>query len=152
MSVFGSVLGAIGSGVVSGAAGAAASSGGGDGFWGSLASGVGSYFSSGSGWKDLLGGVMGGLSQSAQWSQDEKNAAAAALAAQALEGTRGLENRRTSLFEAQLKDYLEQKEKHDKRQMAIDTYGQFSVLDRRSPGYVPPPRQQAPALPRIEDV
>lgn len=120
--------------------------------WGSLVKGIGGYFSSGTGWSDLLGGILGGLGQSAQWSQDEKTAAAAALAAQALEQTRGLENRRTSLFEAQLKDYIEQKNKYDKRKMAIDTYGQFSVLDRRNPGYVKPQTGPAPTLPRIEDV
>lgn len=120
--------------------------------WGSLVKGIGGYFSSGTGWSDLLGGILGGLGQSAQWSQNEKEAAAAALAAQALEQTRGLENRRTSLFEAQLKDYIEQKNKYDKRKMAIDTYGQFSVLDRRNPGYVKPQTGPAPTLPRIEDV
>lgn len=121
------------------------------GFWSSVGTGVSNYFSSGSGWSDLLGGVMSGLAGSAAANRQDETAARGHEWALAIEGLRGEENRRTSLFEAQLKDYLDQKEKYNKR-MAIDTYGQFSVLDRRSPGYTPPPRPTAPRAPRLEDV
>ena len=61
--------------------------------------------------------------------------------------TEGLEQRKTSLFEQELLDYSKQQDKVRKR-AALDTYGQFSQIDRWAPTYVAKnPAIQAPAKP-----
>lgn len=119
------------------------------GFWSSIGSSVSNYFSSGSGWSDLLGGVMSGISRSSQNSREDEQAAQTHEWALAIEALRGVENRRTSAFEAELKDYFDQRDKYNKR-VALDSYGQFSVMDRRSPGHVATPLPAAPVKPNVE--
>lgn len=118
-------------------------------WWNSLSSGVSNYFSSGSGWSDLLGGVMAGIGGAAQASREGKENAQNHEWALALAALQGDQARRTTAFEAELKDYYDQRDKHNKR-VALDTYGQFSVMDRRSPGYVPPQTPAAPTKPSLE--
>lgn len=120
------------------------------GWWDAISTGVGDYFSDGSGWSDLLGGVMSGLGGMAAANSAEDAAEQGHEWALAIEALRGNENRRTSLFEAQLADYVKQKDNFNKR-VALDTYGQFSVLNRRSPGYVPPAAPVAPTAPSLEN-
>lgn len=119
------------------------------GFWSSVGSAVSGYFSSGSGWSDLLGGVMSGISNSVSQNREDDRAEQGHEWALAIEALRGQENRRTSLFEKELEDYYKQREKYDKR-IALDSYGQFSVNSRRSPNYTPAAAPVAPVKPVLE--
>lgn len=117
--------------------------------WSSIGGSISRYFSSGTGWSDLLGGIMSGIGQSARNRREDEQAEQGHEWALAIEALRGAENRRTSAFEAELKDYYDQRDKYNKR-IALDSYGQFSVMDRRSPGHVAPPLPAAPVKPSVE--
>lgn len=119
------------------------------GFWSSVASGVGKYFSSGQGWGDLLGGVMAGVAGSAAANQAEKTAAQSHEWALALAALKGAEDRATLDLQAQLEDYYLQKGKQRQR-TALDTYGQFSVQHRRTPGFTTAPAVDVPNKPIAE--
>lgn len=58
----------------------------------------------------------------------------------------GLQDRRALDFEASLKDYYAQQDKRRKR-IALDTYGQFSTINKIKPGYVDTPMPEVPQKP-----
>lgn len=120
------------------------------GFWSSVGKGVSNYFSSGSGWSDLLGGVMSGLAGSAAANREDKNNEQSHEWAIALQALRGQQDLQRLAFEDQLKDYAEQRDIH-RNKVALDTFGQFSVLNRMSPGYKPPAPTPAPVKPSLEN-
>ena len=102
----------------------------------SLFGGSGSGSGSGSNiFGSLLSGLAGGASASLQ-GKDLK------------EGIqlKGKEDRKSLDFEASLKDYYSQEDKRRKR-VALDTYGQFSMMDRIKPGYKDTPPVQVPTKP-----
>lgn len=125
----------------SGAATSAASSGGG-GFWGGLASGIGSLFGGSSnsgggggssgGWGNIFSSMLGGLGgmadakmgQAQTREQHDFNIASIQKQSE--------EQRRNIGFAADMEDFYNQKNKVRKR-AALDTYGQFSLLDRYAP-------------------
>ena len=117
------------------------------GWWSSVSSGVGKYFSSGSGWGDLLGGVMAGIGGSAAAKREDKASEQSHEWALALAALKGGEDRRTLDFQAQLDDFYKQKDKQRQR-TALDTYGQFSVQHRRTPGYSTTASVDVPTQPR----
>lgn len=120
------------------------------GFWSSVGSGVSNYFSSGSGWSDLLGGVVSGLAGSAAANRQDDRAAQDNTWAIALQALRGEQDLQRTAFERELEDFYERSDtQRDK--VALDTFGQFSVMNRRSPGYKPPAATPAPVKPRLED-
>lgn len=121
------------------------------GFWSSVGRGVSTYFSSGDGWGDLLGGVLAGLGGSAAANREDKQNAQSHEWALALAALQGDQQRRTSLFEAQLADLSKQRDTARDR-IALDTFGQFSVQHRRTPGYTAPATPTVPAWPTMEDV
>lgn len=99
-------------------------------------------FSSGSGssssiWGDVIKGVIGGIgaagAASSASKQDDKDAR------QGLEAIdrSGLQQRKSSAFEAELLDYYKQLDNQRKR-VALDTYGQFNTMSRVAPGYKKP--------------
>lgn len=93
---------------------------------------------SGSG-SNIFGSLLSGLA----------SGAAASLSGKDLkEGIqlKGKEDRKTIDFEASLKDYYTQEDKRRKR-VALDTYGQFSMMDRIKPGYKDTPPVQVPTKP-----
>jgi hypothetical protein len=99
--------------------------------------GGGSSSGGGSIWTSLLGGLAG--------------AADAKISGQDLKDSiklQGTEQRKTADFEAALKDYYTQQDKVRKRQ-ALDTYGQFSLMDRINPGYKDTPPVQMPPKPTV---
>lgn len=117
---WGSVAGA---GITSalGGGGGGSSSGSSGGFWSNL---IGSMFggggSGGSG-GNIWSGVLAGLGTAAQAYMDKEAVEQA-----------GKEQRKSTLFEAELLDYYKQKDKGRKR-AALDTYGQFSLTSRYAP-------------------
>ena len=117
------------------------------GWWSSVSSGVGKYFSSGSGWGDLLGGVMAGIGGAAAAKREDKASEQSHEWALALAALKGGEDRRTLDFQAQLDDFYKQKDKQRQR-TALDTYGQFSVQHRRTPGYSTTASVDVPTQPR----
>ena len=119
------------------------------GFWSSVASGVGSYFSSGKGWGDLFGGVMAGVAGSAAAKQKDDQLAQSHEWALALAALKGAEDRATLDLQGQLEDYYLQKGKQRQR-TALDTYGQFSVQHRRTPGFSTTPAVDVPNKPIAE--
>ena len=116
-------------------------------WWSSVSTGLGNYFSSGSGWGDLLGGVMAGIGGSAAAKREDKASAQSHEWALALAALKGTEDRRTLDFQAQLDDFYTQKDKQRQR-TALDTYGQFSVQHRRTPGYSTTASVDVPTQPR----
>lgn len=93
---------------------------------------------SGSG-SNIFGSLLSGLA----------SGAAASLSGKDLkEGIqlKGKEDRKTIDFEASLKDYYTQEDKRRKR-VALDTYGQFSMMDRIKKGYKDTPPVQVPTKP-----
>lgn len=116
-------------------------------WWSSVSTGIGNYFSSGSGWGDLLGGVMAGIGGSAAAKQAERQSEQSHEWALALAALKGTEDRRTLDFQGQLEDFYKQKDKQRQR-MGLDTYGQFSVQNRRTPGFSSAPPVDVPAQPR----
>lgn len=91
---------------------------------------ISKYFSSGSGWGDLLSGVAAVAGSSSDKKKDKTDQK------QALEVIKasGDQALRKSAFEKQLEDYYKQKDTYNKR-VAIDSYGQFSKLQARAPSY-----------------
>lgn len=120
------------------------------GFWSAVGTGVSDYFSSGSGWSDLLGGVVSGLAGSAAANRQDDQRNEDNTWALALQAMRGNQDLGRTAFEAELLDYAKQKDNYRKR-VALDTYGQFSVMNRLSPGYKPAAAPVAPTKPRVED-
>lgn len=116
-------------------------------WWSNVASGIGNYFSDGDGWGDLLGGVMAGIGGSAAARREDKQNAQSHEWALALAALKGTEDRRTLDFQQQLEDFYEQKDKQRQR-MALDTYGQFSVQHRRTPGFTNANPVDVPSRPR----
>ena len=96
--------------------------------------GISSYFSSGDGWGALLSGVAAVAGSSSDKKKDKVDAK------QALELVKEQGNQalRKSAFEQQLVDFSKKQDTFNKR-VAIDSYGQFSKLQQRSPNYVPKP-------------
>lgn len=110
--------------------------------WGSLGSLASNYLSgrnsggtTGSTGGSIFEAMLGGLG----------GAADAFLSKEAVEES-GKQNRRTLDFKAALDDYYLQKNKVRKR-AALDTYGQFSTMDRWAPGARPAPALDQPAKP-----
>lgn len=61
---------------------------------------------------------------------------------------KGKEDRKSLDFEAALKDYYTQEDKRRKR-VALDTYGQFSMMDRIKKNYQDTPPVQVPTKPGV---
>lgn len=121
-------------GIYDGVAGGSGGSGGGG--W---MQSIGNLFSNdgqgGGGYSDIFGAMLGGLGGAAQAFMDKD----------ALEQA-GKEQRRTLGYGAALEDYYKQQDTARKR-VALDTYGQFSLMDRWAPNYRPPARPAPPAKP-----
>lgn len=143
-----SLLSAVGSLAGSYYGGQSASSGTGGVDWGKLATtavnAYGSYTSSQSGGATASGGgsniwesVLSGVGTAAGGIMDEKTAKEVAK-----------QGRQTLDFAASLKDYYDQKDKVRKR-AALDTYGQFSTMDRWAPNAVAAPPIEQPARPGV---
>lgn len=115
------------------------SSGGGDtGFWGNIWSGVKGLFGGGdqeAGASNVFGAMLGGLGTAAGAMLDEKTAKEL-----------GTQQRKNLEFKSQLDDFYGQKEKARKR-VALDTYGQFSLIGRYAPGAVNTPPVEVPTKP-----
>lgn len=90
--------------------------------------------SSGSG-GNIYGSLLGGLS----------GAADALISKEAVE-EQGKQSRKTLDFQAALEDYYNQKNKVRKR-AALDTYGQFSTMNRWAPGAQSAPSIDQPSKP-----
>lgn len=86
----------------------------------------------------MLGGING--------SADAKLAVEMAERKARIEGD---EARKTSAFELELKEHYLQKDKARKR-AALDTYGQFSLMDRYAPSRTDTPAVQVPAKPTAQ--
>lgn len=129
-----------------------------------------SFFGGGSGgsssggtsiWGEVLRGVIGGLgaagasssAERAARKDDDRDAANNLIAIDraaehnltALDRS-GLQQRKTSAFEAELLDYFKQMDNQRKR-VALDTYGQFNTMSRVAPGYKKQPPPAAPIKP-----
>lgn len=105
---------------------------------GGLLSGIGSLFSGGGGagsGGNIYGSLLGGLS----------GAADALISKEAVE-EQGKQSRKTLSFQASLEDYYQQKNKVRKR-AALDTYGQFSTMNRWAPGAQAAPSIDQPSKP-----
>lgn len=89
----------------------------------------------GGGYGDIFGAMLGGLGGAAQAFLD-KDAVR----------EMGKEQRRNMEFGAALEDYYKQQDTARKR-LALDTYGQFSLMDRWAPNYKPAPPVQTPGKP-----
>lgn len=114
-----------------GSSGGSSSSGWGD-FFGNLAKGFSGSGSDGNIWGQILAGGLNGY-------------ASAGLNEKLLE-TKGKEDRKSTAFEAELVDFYKQKDKARKR-TALDTYGQFSTLNKWAPNYTPAPAVDVPTKP-----
>lgn len=119
-------------------------SGGGSSSWGDWASKIGDIFGGGgegggSGWNNIFGAMLGGLAGGA----DAKLGIEMVREKAKLEGA---EERRSLGFAADLEDYYKQKDKARKR-VAVDTYGQFSQLDRWAPNATAAPAVDVPNKP-----
>lgn len=102
---------------------------------------LGSLFGGGSGssGSNIFASILGGLGGMAEAKLSGKDA-------KELVKTKGIEDRKTLDFEAALKDYYTQEDKRRKR-IALDTYGQFSLMNRIQPGYQTPPPVNVPQKP-----
>lgn len=139
MSVWGSVVN-VGANYLSDSAKSSASSsgGGGSNIWGSILNGVSSWYSS----RNSGGGGSG--NSSALWNF-ASGAAGAYLSKEAVE-KQGEQSRKLTEYEANLADYYKQKDKARKR-VALDTYGQFSLMNRWAPNATAAPALDQPAKP-----
>lgn len=96
----------------------------------------------------LLSGLAGGAASSLDAkSQKELQVLRGQQAIDALKA-QGLESRKSLDYEYQLKDYYGQQDKARKR-VALDTYGQFSQMNRIKPNYTASPGVQMPAKPIV---
>lgn len=88
-------------------------------------------------WGDVIKGVIGGIgAAAASNSADKKDTKDAKQGLEAIDRS-GLQQRKTSAFEAELMDYMKQLDNQRKR-VALDTYGQFNTMSRVAPGYKKP--------------
>ena len=107
--------------------------------WGGM---FNSLFGGGSGGNDSGGGniwakmLAGGVGGAAQSLIDEKTVR-----------EQGKQQRQTYSFQAELADFYNQKDKARKR-AALDTYGQFSLMDRWAPNTVSTPSIDVPTKPQ----
>lgn len=121
--------------------------GGGDSAWGSSSSSG----SSGGFWSGILSGVSSWFGDdddngnSSSWWNAASGVAGAYLSKEAME-EKGKQDRQTTAFEAELADYYKQKDKQRKR-VALDTYGQFSLMNRWAPNATAAPALDTPAKP-----
>lgn len=126
--------------------------------WSSLLNGGGGSSSSSSGWGSFFNGLLGGSNNSSGLGTNIFSALLGGIGgaadaklqlkmAQDLARIGGEEDRKTLGYSADLKDYYDQKNKYRKK-VALDTYGQFSLLDRWAPNYVPPAPIDQPAKPQ----
>lgn len=116
-----------------GGGGGSSSSGGGTDFWKGLGNFLGGQNGEGSIFGKMLAGGLGGMAQSLI---DEKTVKEA-----------GRQQRQTYSFQAELQDFYNQKDKARKR-AALDTFGQFSLMDRWAPNAQPAPGVQVPEKPK----
>jgi hypothetical protein len=127
------------------ALGAAFGSGGGGGSSGSnWLSALGGLFGGGDsggggGGGDIFSALLGGLGGAAGAYLDKDTIKAGAE-------EQGKQQRKTLDFTASLEDYYKQLDKRRKR-TALDTYGQFSLLDRWAPDYTAAQPVEVPARP-----
>jgi hypothetical protein len=103
-------------------------SSGGSSWWSKLFSGSGSG-SGGSSGSGIFGALLSGLGGAAD------NYEKGVISKEAVE-EQGKQQRKTAGFEADLLDYYKQKDKVRKR-TALDTYGQFSTMNKWAPGAKP---------------
>lgn len=103
----------------------------------SYSGGSGSSGGSSSGGGNIWESVLSGVGTAAGGYMDEKTAKEA-----------GKQGRVTIDFAASLKDFYDQKDKVRKR-AALDTYGQFSTMDRWAPNAVAAPPIEQPARPGV---
>lgn len=89
---------------------------------------------SGGGMGNLFGALLSGLGGAAQSFLDEDALKEAGKQQRENIKEQSKEARKTTDFEAQLMDYYKQKDKARKR-YALDSYGQFSLLNKWAPGY-----------------
>lgn len=117
-----------------GGGGGSSSSGGGTGFW----AGLGNLLGGGSSGEGNIFGKMlaGGLGSMAEGLISEKAVKEA-----------GKQARQNYSFQAELADFYNQKDKARKR-AALDTYGQFSLMDRWAPGAQSTPQVDLPNKPQ----
>lgn len=136
-------------------------SGGSDGFgWTDWAQDIYDDYTSGNGdsgsgfWSDLIGGFLGGDGDSGNsgniWGKmlaGGVGSAAQSLIDEKTVREQGKQQRQTYSFQAELADFYNQKDKARKR-AALDTYGQFSLLDRWAPNTVSTPGIDVPTKPQ----
>ena len=103
--------------------------------WGDILRGIGSYFG-GSGDSNGNASALWGFAS---------GAAGAYLNKEAVE-EQGRQARKTTEYEAALADYYQQKGKSRKR-VALDTYGQFSLMNRWAPNATAAPALDMPTKP-----
>lgn len=137
--------------------------------WGSVWDTAGDWFGSSgggdsggsSGWLNTLGNLFGGggdSSGSGGWADNIFTAMLGGLAGGAdaklgiemvkqKAAMEGAEERKTLGFAAELEDFYKQQDKSRKR-AALDTYGQFSLMDRWAPNAQPAPAVQVPTKPQ----
>lgn len=127
----GSFLGDLG-----GDSGGGSSSGG----WGNI---VKSIFGGGSGSGSSGSGIFGALLSGLGGAAD--NYSKGVISKEAVQ-EQGKQQRKTAGFEADLLDYYKQKDKVRKR-TALDTYGQFSTMNRWAPNATPSPAIDMPPKP-----
>lgn len=136
-SLFGG--GDSGGGVDLGNLGGSGSSGSNGSGWGSV---ISSIFGGGNGsstGSNIFGALLGGLGGMAEAKLSGKDA-------MNLVKEQGNQNRKNTDFEAALKDYYTQLGKQRQRR-ALDTYGQFSLMNRINPGYKDTPPVDVPTKP-----
>jgi hypothetical protein len=128
--------------------------------WSSFLNGGSGSGSSASGWGNFFKSLMGGSDNSSGLGTNIFSALLGGIGgaadaklqikmAQDLARIRGEEDRKTLGYSADLKDYYDQKNKYRKK-VALDTYGQFSLLDRWAPNYTPPAPIDQPAKPTAQ--
>lgn len=108
----------------------------GGGWWDTVVDWFGSDSGNGQSWgSNIFGAMLGGLGGAADAYLNEENIEAM-----------GREQRRTLDYTASLEDYYKQNDKLRKRR-ALDTYGQFSLMDRWAPNYTAAPNVTVPNKP-----
>lgn len=119
--------------------------------WGDLFGG-GSGGSSSGGWGDFFSNLLGGDNDSSGgniWSQilaGGLNGMAEAGLTEEMLKQKGKQDRMSTGFEAELVDFYKQKDK-SRRRTALDTYGQFSTMNRWAPNATPAAAVDVPNKP-----
>lgn len=130
----------------------ASSDSGGSGFWGNLGKTVLGWFGGGSKdgggsggniWGQLLSGAVAGYGSGAK---SEKQLQLENQNRLDVTKEQGKQARDTASYTNQLKDFYEQQNKYRKR-AALDTYGQFSLMDRYAPNRTTVPTPSVPNYP-----